>query len=211
VVVIEGDFGMGKSDLLNNFAMSTLPSKSSIFCASGNPFTRNQPFVTWCDILTQYILKYQVCAVAAVVRMSAAARVDDCVALRQSACGLSSPTVALEGILDSGGSSKLAAYGSVLNTILPVNLPATSSASTVKGKRKDRIICALMMSVFKHMVSKFPAVVVIDDCHLMHPHSWDFAVQVCAQYLAVRAVVVVENRRLSSSLSVVAVVVSLSW
>jgi hypothetical protein len=61
------------------------------------------------------------------------------------------------------------------------------------------------------MVSKFPAVVVIDDCHLMHPHSWDFAVQVCAQYLAVRAVVVVENRRLSSSLSVVAVVVSLSW
>jgi hypothetical protein len=61
VLVIEGDFGMGKTELLVNFAQSVLPSRSTIFCAGGNPFTRAMPYVVWGDILTQYLVKFQVC------------------------------------------------------------------------------------------------------------------------------------------------------
>lgn len=43
VVLIEGDFGMGKSNTLMTHVQNALPTKSSVFCATGNPFSRGQP------------------------------------------------------------------------------------------------------------------------------------------------------------------------
>ncbi len=63
MILIEGDFGMGKTEIVVNFVQSVLPSRATVFCTSGNPFTRAYPYVAWCDILTQYITKYQVCVV----------------------------------------------------------------------------------------------------------------------------------------------------
>ena len=96
----------------------------------------------------------------------------------QASIGAPNLTVALETILEESGNSKLAAYAAVLNGLLPVTMPATSASSTIKGKRRDRMICALMMAVLRHLVVRYPAVIVIDDGHLMNPASWDFAAQV---------------------------------
>ena len=60
VVLIEGDFGMGKTELLNNFVMNILPGKCSVFSSTGNPFTRSQAYIAWGDVATQYVVKVQV-------------------------------------------------------------------------------------------------------------------------------------------------------
>jgi hypothetical protein len=60
VMVIEGDFGMGKTELLNSFVMHILPGKCSVLSASCNPFSRSKPYSAWCDLITQYIVKCQV-------------------------------------------------------------------------------------------------------------------------------------------------------
>jgi hypothetical protein len=59
-MIVEGDFGMGKTELLNNFVLNILPGKCTILSSSGNPFSRSQPFVAWIDIVTQYLVKFQV-------------------------------------------------------------------------------------------------------------------------------------------------------
>jgi hypothetical protein len=58
----------------------------------------------------------------------------------QAVMAAPSPTVALETILEESGNSKLAAYGAILNGLLPVTMPARSAPSTIKGKRRDRMI-----------------------------------------------------------------------
>jgi hypothetical protein len=51
---------MGKTELLNNFVLNILPGKCTILSSSGNPFSRSFPFVAWIDIVTQYLVRFQV-------------------------------------------------------------------------------------------------------------------------------------------------------
>ena len=81
-------------------------------------------------------------------------------------------------ILEETGNEKLVPYAAIVNQLMPVNMPSTTASSMIKGKRRDRMIGALLLAVMKHMVLKFPAVIVIDDCHQMNSNSWDFAAQV---------------------------------
>ena len=172
---------MGKTELLVNFVQSVLPSRATVFCTSGNPFTRASPYVAWGDILTQYITKYQVSYDTSLWRR-ACCNVGHsiCVESQATLASCPSPTAALEIILAEIGNPKLTPYAHLLNSFLPVQMPLPAGGPNLKAKAKDQTLRLIMLALIKHMVSKFPALILIDDCHFFNAASWEFALQVRA-------------------------------
>jgi hypothetical protein len=94
----------------------------------------------------------------------------------QPSCG--SLAAAVEIVLQNLDNPRLSSFGYLLNTVLPVTLPAPASSPPLKAKSRDQLLRLLMLAMIRHMVAKFPALIIIDDAQYLNPSSWEFALQV---------------------------------
>lgn len=151
-MLIEGEYGLGKTALLARFVGDVLPGTTSVFCAAGSPYTRTAPYeyAAWADVMQQFLREYR-----------------DMRALP------SSTEAAAELLAAHAINPTVASLGCLLNSILLLELPVNPIAERLKPRERHRALRGLFVSLLRGMAAETPALITIDDGHFMHKASWD--------------------------------------
>ena len=164
-IVIEGEAGIGKSQLVNNLQRQAEAMRVGAFVGGGTTVERAASYHAWRNVFSQMF--------------DIGILVDPQAQQRHLHNLLEDEPDILERI-------------SLLNPILPFNLPDNELTAQMTGQTRADNTRDLLIRLLQDSVNRSPKLIVLEDAHLLDSVSWDLALAVsrrvrpCLLVLALR-------------------------
>ncbi|MCB8942374.1 MAG: tetratricopeptide repeat protein [Ardenticatenaceae bacterium] len=166
-IVIEGEAGIGKSQLVNNLQRQAEAMRVGAFVGSGTTIERAASYHAWRNVFSQMF--------------DIGILVDPQAQQRHLHNLLEDEPEILERI-------------SLLNPILPFNLPDNELTAQMTGQTRADNTRDLLIRLLQDSVNRSPKLIILEDAHLLDSVSWDLVLAVsrrvrpCLLVLALRPI-----------------------
>jgi class 3 adenylate cyclase/tetratricopeptide (TPR) repeat protein len=157
-VVIEGEAGLGKSQLALALLAQARSRSLRVLVGAGDAVEQNTPAFAWRAILSQLV------------------------GLDGLADALPARHIQLLAHLQAAGEPE--AFAPLLNTILVLHLPETVETAPLTGAARAAQTTALVLRLLRRAADEQPLVILLEDIHWLDPTSWELLRRVVQQLSA---------------------------
>ena len=151
-LILEGESGLGKSRLVADFRARAAAMGSRVLAGQGSRVESAIPYHAWRGVFSSLL----------------------------GMDGVQAGAAQQEAMLKALGEG-FEARASLLNALLPVQLPDHESIASLSGKQRAEAIRELLLALLARAAAARPFAIVIDDAQWMDGESWDLAANVAAQ------------------------------
>ncbi|MBD1914774.1 MULTISPECIES: adenylate/guanylate cyclase domain-containing protein [Cyanophyceae] len=155
LVLLEGEPGIGKSSLLEDFLKQRDRVQVGWLCGTGTAIEQSKPYHAWQSVL------------------AAALQLNPLDPLPQQQ----------QAVLDQlqNHPKAMQQLAPLLNGILPLNLPETEVTRALSGQEKAQKTRELCVQIFQALTASVPMVLILDDAHWLDSASWALTLAVAQQ------------------------------
>lgn len=163
VVLIEGEPGIGKSQLLSAFLRYSQASQVQLLAGAGIAIIKNKPYHAWCSILIRLL---QLNPLAPVEQQR-----------QQFLAWLATQPQAIQH------------RGALLTPMLPFDVPDTEQTQALTGPERSEATRNLVVELLQNATQMAPTILVLDDVHWLDAASWALLLAVSEAVTSVLTVV----------------------
>jgi predicted ATPase len=145
LIILEGEVGVGKSLLVDDMCAQAKSLGLLVLSGAGNAMEQQTSYYPWREVF-RHLLGLDISSSREMQQqcvLNAVAHLPDLI-----------PLVSL------------------LNTILPLELPESAQAAALRGEPRAQALHRLSVQVLQASTTQAPAVLVLDDAHWLDPASW---------------------------------------
>lgn len=148
VVLVEGEAGLGKSQLMRFVLDEATSRKQTVFYGTGDPINKGTPYHLWRTVFSQ-MLDLEILT------------------------DLESRRRHVEYLLED--TPDLLQLAPLLNAVIPLEFPDNDTTRQLSGQQRADKTRSLLLNFLQESVSRSPKVIILEDVHWLDSASWALA------------------------------------
>ena len=152
IILLQGEAGIGKSRLIQELRRTAETRSMRVLAGNGSHLERQNPYHAWRDILRSIF------------------NINEQVDSENTGRNVEELIKSIDPSLSN--------RTGLLNDILHLKLPESDLTRSFDAKLRHESLTTLLITVLRHLLSRGPALIVLDDAHWLDSLSWQLALSI---------------------------------